>query len=90
MKHVKAATLPVVRRFNKSAWMTPEIWLEFDSSLTAETLLITDNCSAHIKIDIEFKFLISIVQPMDAGIIRSFKAHYKSKITVLSNNSVFS
>ena len=77
---------------NKKAWMTSEIfteWLkQFDLQMLAEgrkALLLLDNAPSHI-FDTELKstriaFLppnsTSVLQPMDAGIIRTFKAYYK-------------
>lgn len=50
-----------------------------------KTLMIVDNCPAHPKVDglqsVELLFLppncTSVLQPMDQGIIRVFKSHYR-------------
>ena len=80
--------------FNKKAWMTRIIWLEwlkrFDEDMQRQNrqiILLVDNCSAHIEpIDydlkaIQLEFLppntTSQLQPLDAGIIRTFKAYYR-------------
>jgi hypothetical protein len=81
-------------RNNAKAWMTSVLYQEFlhdwDSKLQAQDrhiLLFQDNFSGHIvpdgltNISVE-NFepnLTSHVQPNDAGIIRCFKAHYRSK-----------
>ncbi|PWW77840.1 DDE-domain-containing protein, partial [Tuber magnatum] len=79
--------------FNKKAWMTRTIWLEwlkrFNEDMerqNCQIILLVDNCSAHIEpIDytlkaIRLEFLppntTSQLQPLDSGIIRTFKAYY--------------
>ena len=78
---------------NKTAWMTSEIFSKAMETLDAEfreegihTTMLLDNFSGHKwrenKIsNIEFIFfapkLTSHVQPADAGIIRTLKAHYR-------------
>jgi hypothetical protein len=80
---------------NKRAWMTTEIfhgWLSrFNSQMKEEKrhiLLLVDNFSGHSlpegglsNICLEFfsPNLTAHVQPMDAGIIKAFKSHYKQR-----------
>lgn len=78
-------------RFNKKAWMMGELykeWLEdFNRQMRLaqkKVLLLLDNASSHTKglmlSNVTVKFLppntTSHIQPMDAGIIRTFKAYY--------------
>ncbi|CUS10028.1 unnamed protein product [Tuber aestivum] len=87
--------------FNKKAWMTRTIWLEwvkrFDEDMerqNRQVILLIDNCSAHIEpIDyslkaIRLEFLppntTSQLQPLDAGIIRTFKAYYRQAFLQLA------
>ena len=74
--------------------MTGEIWLKFlkwfDSTLERDSLLLADNCPAHIdSSNLKFRFLkvkylepncTSFIQPMDAGIICSFKTYYRKSL----------
>ncbi|GAA5919619.1 hypothetical protein JCM5296_000210 [Sporobolomyces johnsonii] len=80
-------------RFNKKAWMTGELFIEWillwDAELRKEgrhILLLLDNFSGHSRIvaglsNIKFEFLTpnmtSHIQPLEQGLIRSFKAHYR-------------
>ena len=89
-------TLPTEYRANKKAWMTSEIFTEwirkFDSRMSLQNrriALLLDNCSAHPKSvsglkSIQMFFLppncTSVLQPMDQGIIRCFKHHYRTAI----------
>ncbi|CAF1029560.1 unnamed protein product, partial [Brachionus calyciflorus] len=91
LKYTNFYTLPVRYASNKSAWMTGELWLSwlkwFDSQLTKESLLLIDNCHAHVDSShLKLKFLkihcllpktTSLIQPMDAGIIKTFKSYYR-------------
>ena len=78
---------------NAKAWMTAVLYQEFlrqwDQELSNQNrqiLLLQDNFSAHIPPpDLRFirvenlaANMTSHVQPMDAGVIRNFKAHYRS------------
>jgi len=80
---------------NKKAWMTTAIfneWLQcFDLHVgknQKKVLLLLDNCSTHVSIyepkSVKIMFLppgtTSKLQPLDAGIIRTFKAYYKRNI----------
>ncbi|XP_067650982.1 tigger transposable element-derived protein 6-like [Haliotis asinina] len=80
-------------RFNKKAWMTSDMfrdWLRsFDRQMRSRgrhVILLCDNAASHncanVKLtNVKVHFLppntTSHIQPMDAGIIRTFKAHYK-------------
>jgi DDE superfamily endonuclease len=81
-------------RNNAKAWMTATLyqeWLErWDHELKKDKrkiLLLQDNFSAHIppegleniRVENFHPNLTAHVQPMDQGIIRCFKAHYRSK-----------
>ena len=87
--------LPLNYRFNKKAWMTSEIFSEFCYELDRKMgnqgrkiALVVDNCSAHPAIknlnNIKLIFLppntTAKTQPMDAGVIRCLKAHYRKEI----------
>lgn len=89
-KNVK--TLPVKYRANKKSWMTSSIFEEeirnWDKELMGKRkkiLLLIDNCPAHPSLsnlkNIKLVFLppncTSVLQPLDQGIIRSFKCHYR-------------
>ena len=92
---INTETLPVIYRSNRTAWMTCEIFNEWlfgwDRRMMREgrkVLLLIDNCAAHNLnrnySNIEVQFLppntTSVLQPMDQGIIKSFKTHYKSHL----------
>ena len=93
----------VLYRAQKKNWMTGilfEEWLrKFDSSFRAESrkvALLIDNCPAHLEIknftNIKLIFLppntTSVLQPMDQGVIRSLKAHYRKKVVRLCIKAV--
>ncbi|XP_055377928.1 tigger transposable element-derived protein 6-like [Condylostylus longicornis] len=77
----------------KKAWMVSEIWnqimIDLNNKMKKQQkniLLLVDNAACH-RIDVELsnikiEFLpantTSIIQPLDQGIIRSFKAQYKT------------
>ena len=89
-------TLPTEYKANSKAWMTSEIFMEWlrklDSKMSLQRrkiALLLDNCSAHPKNvsglkSVRMFFLppncTSVLQPMDQGIIRCFKHHYKTAI----------
>ena len=89
-KNINVDNLPVTYRANKKAWMTSQIfeWLAaWDSYLTKvnlKILLLVDNCTAHSHVstlkNIQLEFLppntISLIQPMDQGIIKNLKTLY--------------
>lgn len=94
-KHINVSDLPVFWRSNKKAWMTCTImeeWLkDFDRKMGMERrkiLLFLDNACSHPKdiclINIQLIFLppncTSVVQPLDQGIIKNFKTHYRTLI----------
>ena len=100
-------TLPVDYDYSSKAWMTGIIftrWLHnWDRELRLQKrkiILLIDNCSAHpqnvelTNIVIEFlpKNTTSIIQPLDAGIIRNFKHFYKislrRKILLLADSNL--
>ncbi|GFR95908.1 tigger transposable element-derived protein [Elysia marginata] len=87
--------LPVRYRNSANAWMTGFLfkeWLyEWDNKLKIQdrrVLLLFDNCTAHPAVDdlqmITLKFLppntTSLLQPMDMGVIKNFKGHYRSRL----------
>ncbi|CAG9566413.1 unnamed protein product [Danaus chrysippus] len=89
-KNVK--TLPVDYEANKKAWMTSEIFekvlRKWDSELrrhNKKIILFIDNCPAHPHIqkltNIKLAFLppntTSVIQPIDQGIIKTLKSHYR-------------
>lgn len=82
--------LPVDNIANSNAWMTKEIFTEWvtkwDNELCHDVLLLVNNCTAHV-VTVEFKHInlvfltsntTSIIQPCDQGIIRTFKAYYRT------------
>ena len=92
-KHVKS--LPVQYEANKKAWMTGDLytsWLwKLDRAFQKEkrkVLLFVDNCSAHPVVNglksIKVVFLppntTSKLQPMDQGIIKNLKVHYRKNL----------
>ena len=92
-KNVKS--LPVDYTNSKKAWMNGDIyttWLmKLDRRFQRQKrniLMIVDNCPAHPDVsglkNIKVVFLppntTSQLQPMDQGVIRSLKAHYRSKL----------
>ena len=103
LKNVSINSMKLDYRANNSAWMTKDLfeqWLhEFDRSINKATLLILDNVSSH-KININlfrhlnFLFLppncTSICQPLDQGIIRSFKSEYRSRLLAFKSSGLIS
>ena len=95
-KNVKQ--LPCRYRAQKKSWMTGVLFEEWvrklDSSFRAQSrkvALLIDNCPAHPEIknltNINLIFLppntTSVLQPMDQGVIRSLRAHYRKKVVRL-------
>jgi len=88
--------LPVLYKANSSAWMTSFLFEEelkrWDGQLKKagrKILLMVDNCPAHPNCqecltNIKLVFLppktTSILQPMDQGVIRSLKNHYRRNV----------
>lgn len=102
-KNVK--TLPVTYMSNKKAWMTSDLFIkilrDWDSELMKKKkkiLLLVDNCPAHPKVsnlkNINLQFLppntTSVLQPVDQGIIRSLKVHYRKYqlMNIIENNQL--
>jgi hypothetical protein len=90
-KGINRSTLGVEYRANGKAWMTAIIFVEwiqwFDHQMRGRrALLLIDNCPVH-KVNVgELKNTVicflppnttSKLQPCDAGIIRTLKAHYR-------------
>lgn len=88
-----AGRLPCIYKANKKAWMTSSLFLEFATDLdrkmcsqNRKIVLILDQCPAHPKEmtlqNVKVVFLpanaTSHLQPLDAGIIKNAKHHYKS------------
>ena len=93
LEHLKI--LPLDYDFNLKAWMTSAIFERYirklDRKFTQQKrkiALILDNCTAHPHISnldsIKLVFLppntTVACQPMDAGVIRCLKAHYRSNL----------
>lgn len=88
--------LPLTYYSNKKAWMTSELFEKWLLNLDKQFLLqnrkvlfLIDNCPAHPSIDHQLKAIkliffppnmTSKLQPLDQGIIKSFKFHYKRRI----------
>ena len=80
--------------YNLSAWMNGEVSIDYLQKINIELikqkrsiLLFVDNCSAHPNLsfsNIKILFLppntTSVLQPMDAGIIKWFKGSYRVKL----------
>ena len=89
-------SMPVKYTANKNAWMTAAIFQDWINELEKmmgkkgrKVCLLLDNCSAHnIEKDhlkhVEVVFLLanttSSVQPLDQGIIKNFKHHYRRRM----------
>ena len=92
-KNVNMESLGCEYRANTKAWMTATLfndWLRwFSTCMTGrKVLLLMDNCPAHTAgtldiTNVEVKFLppntTSKLQPLDGGIIRTLKAHYRRR-----------
>jgi hypothetical protein len=92
LKNLREESIPCIYRANQSAWLTRmlfEEWLQGVNtamiSAKRKICLILDNFSGHILqtqfSNVRCVFLppgmTSVLQPLDCGIIRSFKAKYK-------------
>lgn len=90
--------LPVLYENNSKSWMTSQIFEKYVRNWDTEArkrgekiLLLVDNCPAHPNVDnlraIKLVFLppntTSLLQPMDQGVIKSLKVHYR-KLMVLN------
>jgi len=90
-KNMNIASLPVIWKFNKKAWMTSEImeqWLQyFNADMRSQNrniLLFLDNATCHpyielsnIKIHMLPPNTTSVSQPIDQGVIDTFKSYYR-------------
>ena len=97
-------TLPTEYKANSKAWMTSDIFMEWLRKLDRKMSLqrrkiplLLDNCSAHPKTvsglkSVRMFFLppncTSVLQPMDQGIIRCFKHHYKTAINKMNKEAL--
>ena len=91
-ENASMTNLPVHWKHNKKAWMTIDIfdaWLKrFDRKMRAKGRLLVDNASSHDKdlhlTNINLQFLpsnsTSRLQPLDQGIIKAIKAHYRKRL----------
>ena len=86
----------VTYKHNSKAWMTSEIFREWLSALDKQMkrkgrqiLLLLDNASCHsagglqtphVKIHFLPPNTTSHIQPLDAGVIHSFKSHYRKQL----------
>ncbi|XP_076450164.1 uncharacterized protein LOC143286474 isoform X2 [Babylonia areolata] len=84
--------VPVAYKANPKAWMTSEIfipWLvSFDREMEQQkrkVLVVLDNCSSHKIPDLKATKVLflpanatSKLQPLDVGIIRNMKIHYRA------------
>ena len=90
-KNIDKARLPAIYRANKRSWMTSQLfaeWLQYLNqrfkNANKQAVLFLDNAPVHPHIDlsnITLQFLppntTAATQPLDQGIIRSFKAYYR-------------
>ena len=92
-KRVNVDRLPVDYQWNKNAWMTSALFNSWLYKLDKRFLrkkrkiaMVLDNCTAHPNINSTLKAIrlvflppntTSVTQPMDQGIIASFKCHYR-------------
>ena len=94
-KGIDKSKLPVKWAFNRKAWMTMDIFKDWVSDLNSQMrrsnrriLIFLDNATSHshdLKFShVELKFLppgtTSVLQPLDLGIIRAFKARYRKRL----------
>lgn len=101
MKNVK--NLPVRYKANKRSWMTSIVFEEeirrWDQHLQRKNrkiLLLVDNCAAHPKLQnlthIRLEFLppncTSAIQPMDQGVIKCLKTHYRRHLLLRMINAI--
>ncbi|XP_025198312.1 tigger transposable element-derived protein 6-like [Melanaphis sacchari] len=84
--------LPVDYYANTNAWMTSVIfneWLiKWDKQLNNKTVLLIDNCPAHV-VSVSLKHIriiflpantTSLIQPCDQGIIKTLKSYYRKQM----------
>ena len=92
-KHIK--NLPCKYKSQKKSWMDSQIFEEWVRKLDRtfrmegrKIALLVDNCPARPSVsdltNVELVFLppntTSVSQPMDQGVIRSLKAHYRGRV----------
>ncbi|XP_049271361.1 tigger transposable element-derived protein 4-like [Rhipicephalus sanguineus] len=88
-------TLPVEYESNSKAWITQALFEQYVRRLDRKfarqhrkVILFVDNCGAHGSVPnleaIRLEFLppntSSVLQPMDQGVIRNIKAHYRARL----------
>jgi DDE superfamily endonuclease/Tc5 transposase DNA-binding domain len=93
LKSYTPGGLPCIYRSNSNAWLTRQIFEEWLQEVNETMLsahrhicLILDNFSGHVLrrefSNVHCVFITpgmtSVLQPLDSGIIHSFKAHYKA------------
>ena len=90
-KNMDALKLPVTWQSRKKMWMTSGLMEQWPGSFNAkmrkgnrQVLLFLDNATCHPTVNLSnVKFAwflpcsISITQPMDQGVIYTFKSHYR-------------
>ncbi|KFD64096.1 hypothetical protein M514_23806 [Trichuris suis] len=94
-RNLRPDDLPVTWRSNKCAWMTAAIFEEWVRSLDGQMkrmkrsiFLVVDNCLSHPRVrrltNVTLKFLppntSSKTQPLDQGVIKTFKATYRTQL----------
>jgi hypothetical protein len=90
-KNLKINNLPMIWINNKKAWMTAatmEEWLNmFNAKIKKDNrnaILFLDNATCHPKVTLSNVKIAwfpanatSVLQPMDMGVICTFKSHYR-------------
>jgi len=89
----RTALPPLPYFSNSNAWMTSRIWadiiLKFDRELgNRKIILFADNAACHkvegqlknIKLEFIPPNTTSLIQPLDQGIIRTMKVHYRTQV----------
>ncbi|XP_039967465.1 tigger transposable element-derived protein 6-like [Bactrocera tryoni] len=94
-KNIK--TFPMLYRANSKSWMTRNLFLEWLQLVNQQMkkqnrkiLLFIDNCTAHTAMEplsnVQTEFLppntTSVLQPLDKGVIKSFKTLYRKEVVV--------
>jgi hypothetical protein len=91
-KHINTNTLGVTYKSSSKAWMTGllfQSWIrEFDAKMAGRNVvLLLDNAPSHVTNNLNLHNTTvrllppnttSRIQPLDAGVIMSFKCHYRS------------
>lgn len=96
LKNTNIERLPCTYLANKKAWLTRSIFVDWVSKLNMEALrvsrkicLVMDNFSGHVLdetfTNVKLIYLppgtTSVLQPLDCGIIRSFKSKYTEQLS---------